>query len=590
MPSNPLWDGKMEFTDEIIGARLIETITAGLYDGNLNCVREYVQNSVDEGAKNIDISLENGNTLVIHDDGPGMDESALKKALSIGVSSKEGGQIGWRGLGIWSGVSASTKIVILSKMKNKPKLRMEIDNEILRNASQSNEPITAILTKATSEIEEVALGKRESLENDHFTTIRLEMILPNQRRFFSDKDICQYLQKIVPAPFDLVRFPRLAEVNSYLSDNGVTFPHVEIRFNNERIYRPPYNGNLYYEPIIPYTFTFEEKTIAIGWFITTRESKTLKWPNGGIFFKKKGMTIGDENLIKSFYTGSYNQWQYGEIHVVSEKIRENAGRNGFEYNSDEFKSLYEQVENCITQLQSANRYQAETVKSRKLNSVSSKIAKGDISGAKKLVKDVKASYEKSRSFPENPAFIEVKTVMDAHAEEIKEEFEQIADSINCSEKDLKAELIKQRKEELNKMIDTLPKAVRDSINRSKGKGLLNPVNTVADAIEELLKEKTGENAQKFVDLVGKAYGFGNISPRKDGPLLQFHPVPEKNRRFGVMVYAFYDLIVNAFKHEKGCDTLEWLEGTTEDERLQVMTQIVAVMGLLHRMIDHSKKV
>ena len=26
----------MEFTDEIIGARLIETITAGLYDGNLN--------------------------------------------------------------------------------------------------------------------------------------------------------------------------------------------------------------------------------------------------------------------------------------------------------------------------------------------------------------------------------------------------------------------------------------------------------------------------------------------------------------------------------------------------------------------------
>jgi len=42
----------MEFTDEIIGARLIETITAGLYDGNLNCVREYVQNSVDEGAKN----------------------------------------------------------------------------------------------------------------------------------------------------------------------------------------------------------------------------------------------------------------------------------------------------------------------------------------------------------------------------------------------------------------------------------------------------------------------------------------------------------------------------------------------------------
>ncbi len=580
----------MEFTDEIIGARLIETITAGLYDGNLNCVREYVQNSVDEGAKNIEIFLENGNTLVIRDDGPGMDEPALKKALSIGVSSKEGGQIGWRGLGIWSGVSASMKIVILSKMKNKPKLRIEIDNEILRNASQSNEPITDILTKATSEIEEVALGKRESLEDDHFTTIRLETILPNQRRFFSDKDVSQYLQKIAPAPFDLVKFPRLAEVNKYLIDNGVTFPNVEIRFNNEKIYRPPYNGNLYYEPIIPYAFTFEGTTVAVGWFVTTRESKTLKWPNGGIFFKKKGMTIGDENLIKSFYVGTYNQWQYGEIHVISERIRENAGRNGFEYNSNEFKSLFDQVKDCITQLQSANRYQADAVKFRKLNSVSSNVAKGNISEAKKIVKEVKASYAKPRSFPENPAFTAVKAVMDAHADEIKEEFDQIADSINCSEKDLQAELIRQRKEELNKMIDTLPKAVKESIKRSKGKGLLNPVNTVADAVEDLLKEKTGENAQKFVELVAKAYGFGSVNPRGDGPLLHFHPKAEKNRRFGVMVYAFYDLIINSFKHEKGYETLEWLEGTTEAERWQIMTQIVAVMGLLYRLIDHSERV
>ncbi|NLO39736.1 MAG: hypothetical protein GX115_09735 [Ruminiclostridium sp.] len=580
----------MQFTNEIIGARLLETITAGLYDGNLNCVREYVQNSIDEGAKNVDIFLENGNTLVIHDDGPGMDESALKKALSIGISSKEGGQIGWRGLGIWSGVSASMRIVILSKMKNKPKIRMEIDNDILRNVSQSNEPITDILTKATSEIEEVALGKRESLEDDHFTTIRLETILQNQRRFFSDNEILRYLQKIVPAPFDLEKFPRLAEVNSYLTANGVTFPNVEIRFNNERIYRPPYNGNLYYEPIIPYAFTFGEKTIAVGWFITTKESKTLKWPNGGIFFKKKGMTIGDENLIKSFYIGTYNQWQYGEIHIISKNIRENAGRNGFEYNSDEFKSLIEQVEECITQLQSANRYQAEAVKFRKLNSVSSKITKGDISGAKKIVKEVKASYAKPRSFPSNPAFIAVKTVMDSHAEEIKEEFDQIANSIDCSEKDLQAELIRQRREELNRMIDTLPKAVKESIKRSKGKGLLNPVNTVADAVEELLKEKTGENATKFIDLVARAYGFGNVNPRGDGPLLRFHPKDEKNRRFGVMVYTFYDLIINSFKHEKGYETLEWLEGTTEAERLEIMKQIVAVMGLLYRLIDHSERV
>ncbi len=580
----------MEFTNEVIGARLIETITSGLYDGNLNCVREYIQNSIDSGAKNIDIYLENGNTLVIHDDADGMDESGLKEALSIGKSKKEKDQIGWRGLGIWSGVSASMKIVIISKMKNKPKLRVEIDNEILREAYQSNEPITNILTKATSDIEEVELGKNESFKDDHFTIIRLETILPNQMRFFSDSEIVQYLQKIAPAPFDLVKFPRLVEVNKYLIENGISFPDVEIRFNKEKIYRPPYNGNLYYEPIIQYKIAVKEKIVAIAWFVTTKENKVLKWPNGGIFFKKKGMTIGDENLIKSFYTEFYNQWQYGEIHIISENIRENAGRNGFEYNSEDFRPFFDQVADCVKQLQIANRYQAEIVKSRKLKSISQKIEKGNIPEAKKDIKKVRESTVKSRSFPGNPAFLAIKTVIDAHGEEIKEELDQIADQVDFSEKDLQAELIRQRREELNKMIETLPKPVKDSVKRSKGKGLLNPVNSVADSIEELLKDKTGENATKFIDLIAKAYGFGNVTERKGGPLLQFHPKPEKNRRFGVMVYTFYDLIINSFKHEKGHDTLEWLEGTTEAERLKVMAQIVAVMGLLYRLIDHSEKV
>lgn len=582
----------MKFTNEVIGARLLETITEGLYDGNLNCVREYVQNSIDSGAKNIDIYLENGTTLVIQDDAIGMDEPALREALSIGKSNKEGNQIGWRGIGIWSGASASMKIVLISKMKNKPKIRIEIDNEILRSARRSNEPMTDFLTKATSEIEEVELGKDESFENDHFTTIRLETILPTQRRFFSDDEIKHYLQKIVPAPFDLVKFPGLAKVNNYLIENGITFPDVEIQYNNEKIYRPPYKGNFYYEPIIQYPFVVEGNTVAVGWFITTNENKALKWPNGGIFFKKKGMTIGDESLIKSFYTENYSQWQYGEIHVISESIHENAGRNGFEYNSNEFKPFFDQVKECVKQLQSTNRYQADVVKSSKLKSASSNIVKGNISEAKKVIRKVQTDYaKKPRSCPQNAAFAAIKSVIDAHGEEVKEEFDQISHSINSSEKDLQAELIRQRKDDLNNMIETLPKPVRDSIKRSKGKGLLNPVNTVADSIEDLLKEKTGKNPEKFVDLVAQAYGFGNVSPRSDGPLLRFHKTSEeKNRRFGVMVYSFYDLIINSFKHEKGHEMLEWLEGTTEAERIQIMTQIVAVMGLLHRLIDHSEKV
>ena len=70
----------MKFASEAIGIRLIETVTSGLYDGNLNCLREYVQNGIDAGAKNIEISFENGDqNLIIQDDGSGMNKFELEK-------------------------------------------------------------------------------------------------------------------------------------------------------------------------------------------------------------------------------------------------------------------------------------------------------------------------------------------------------------------------------------------------------------------------------------------------------------------------------------------------------------------------------
>lgn len=89
----------MKYKDEDFGVKIIETITAGLYDGNLNCIREYVQNSIDSGAKNITIGFENGRDLIIKDDGNGMSENELERSLSLGVSDKKDEDVGWRGIG-----------------------------------------------------------------------------------------------------------------------------------------------------------------------------------------------------------------------------------------------------------------------------------------------------------------------------------------------------------------------------------------------------------------------------------------------------------------------------------------------------------
>ena len=80
----------MKFKSEAIGSRILESITNGLYDGNINCIREYIQNSVDSGAKTVEVYFENGNNdLVIKDDGRGMVEEELKRAIYLGISEKD---------------------------------------------------------------------------------------------------------------------------------------------------------------------------------------------------------------------------------------------------------------------------------------------------------------------------------------------------------------------------------------------------------------------------------------------------------------------------------------------------------------------
>jgi DNA mismatch repair ATPase MutL len=71
------------FTDEAFGAKLLEAITAGLYDGNLNCLREYVQNCIDSEADKANIFFENRQTvLAIEDNGCGMNKRAERSIIS----------------------------------------------------------------------------------------------------------------------------------------------------------------------------------------------------------------------------------------------------------------------------------------------------------------------------------------------------------------------------------------------------------------------------------------------------------------------------------------------------------------------------
>ena len=581
----------MEFTDKAIGPNLIEIITSGLYDGNQNCLREYIQNSIDSHAKNIDVFFENGSeSLIIKDDGSGMSKKELTESVYIGLSSKTEGDTGWRGIGIWSGVPACKRIVIITKRMNDKKYRIEIDNEKIRDGIVAKKPLFDILTNATGDIEEITLGADESFEDEHFTMVRLESILITQKDVFEEGVIHDYLIEVVPAPFDKDRFSFAAEIDEWLKEKGVKLPDVNINFCHEPIFRPPYKNDIFFNKVIKHEFKVNNQLVAVGWFITSIENQQLKKPNKGIYFKKKGYTIGNENLVTNLYDKTYHQWQYGEIHVVSEAVRENAARNNFEYNSGVVGRFLEDVGNFIGTLESLNHYTSKRTFGNQIKSVTKHLSEGDERSARKTLAKTRTKVIKNVKFPVDPAIQDMKSLIDAKFENEKTQILELEEKTKTGQGN--EGLIKKRKEQLNNIIDSLPPEVRKKCKRTTMGGKLYPEMSVTDSIKDILEAKTGGIATKneVFELSRAAYGWEGVTAKKDPPILFIDKNKKvRNLRLGVMIYTIHDIFVNLAKHEKSEESFKWFENATEEEKYAMATGMYAIIGLVYTLIEKSEK-
>jgi hypothetical protein len=578
----------MKFGDKDIGVKILEIITSGLYDGNPNCLREYVQNSIDAHAKNIKIYYENGeNDLIVKDDGDGMDRDDLKFALGIGKSKKPESDVGWRGIGIWSGSSNCSRIVIITKKKNNGKIRVEIDNEIIRKGIRDERPLLQVLTDATSEIEEESLGKDESLEDTHFTIVRLESILPHQKWIFdNDKDIKDYLQKTVLLQFNEKEFTFSKEINDWLEKNGITSPSVHIEFKRDELFRPPFKSNIFFNKVIFKEFKTKEKLIAVGWFLTSNKNKVLLKPNKGIFFKMKGFTLGDENLVKNQHTGTYNPWQYGEIHIVSKEIRENAARNNFKYNTSLVETLLKQVGEFVRLLQLQNQYQSDRIVSKRIEKARKLMEKSDFSGAEGELIRAKSSLDRKRSFPKDTSLKEMQVIIDAQTLVDKKDMPKLKKEIIQAKSSLST-----GKEDLDVLIKSLPPDLRKHV-KTMGGAKVNPESNITDLIKEKLNTKAGLHENEIRELTKNVYGWRDVTG--DIPLLvieQGNDQKTKNRnyRFGVLIYAIHDLFVNLYKHQRGKDSFKWFDNLSEDEKRRVLIEMLTTIKWVCRLIDNSDK-
>lgn len=464
----------MKFQQGDIGARLLESITRGLYDGNLNCIREYVQNGIDSEADKIEIYFENGNeNLIIKDDATGMTKQGLKEALRLGWSSKTEKEVGWRGIGIWSGVSVCKQMVIVTKAKNNQKYRIEIDCDKLREEIDKNKDVFEVLSSVTGEIESEKLGKDESLANSQYTMIRLENIFPQLRTVFEKEDIKKYLEDTIPAPFN-EEFSKGKEIESYLKKKGIKMPKTEIFFQNEKISRPPRRSISTFEGFIPKDFIVNGELIAVAWFVTSKNNKIIPDEIGGIVFKKKGFTIGDTNLVIKQKKGFYNKWQVGELHIVSPNIRENSPRNNFE-SADNLKDFLDQVGDFIGQLGNQNRYQSSKVVTEFVEKANNLIESGKVDEAEEIIRKAKVRLKGKRKFsPEDPVLIKAKSQIDQFSEINKQNLEKLTEVIQNLKK---VEVIDKddldtAKERFDRTLNGLPKEIQKYGKKFSAQGKL----------------------------------------------------------------------------------------------------------------------
>ncbi|MGE5445103.1 MAG: ATP-binding protein [Ignavibacteriales bacterium] len=141
-----------------IGGELLPILSKGLYTNPLNCIREYVQNGVDAGASEIKIKV-TGSSVIIFDNGTGMDKEELLQARQSGVSRKSLEEhVGFRGISIYSGFDLSNLLLITTKKEGEDKAyimrfdfgRMEQELERIRQGrGDNNIPLPKLLYSYT---------------------------------------------------------------------------------------------------------------------------------------------------------------------------------------------------------------------------------------------------------------------------------------------------------------------------------------------------------------------------------------------------------------------------------------------------------
>lgn len=321
----------VEYVKEHIGPNLLESVTKGLYVNPLHIIREYVINGIEAVplANEVKVRIE-GKDVFIWDNGGGMNNEEIDAARKIGFPLKNPKEsFGFRGQGIWSGVSICDTITISTKSQGCDKrCWLKIDAKGLRNdlSERTNKPLTQLLS------DHVMMAEMPEASENHGTLVQLTNIVKEaQSKLLSVDNVKKYMQQILPEDFH-PNFPYKDNVEELLGRHVPRYRTVKIFLNNEPICRAPCIDDLE-SPISDVLRDQKGNPIAFWWACLHKDSKAIEQSeNAGLVYKKWGVTIGTQKSCLQWWKKSAHllYWCTGEIHVVDPDLTLDSEKTDFE--------------------------------------------------------------------------------------------------------------------------------------------------------------------------------------------------------------------------------------------------------------------
>ncbi|MCL2284641.1 MAG: ATP-binding protein [Fibromonadales bacterium] len=374
-----------------IGAEVISIITKGIYPDPKDALREYIQNGVDAQAKTLQVKIRQ-ESIVVKDDGKGMNHDTLRNAIRIGISDKNPAKnVGFMGIGIYSSFHLCEKLTIYSRGTENNPNRLEMNfgkmkailnmqkEKRLNNKIKSEELIDlqTILEECISLTENGVLASGEYPNQG--TTVELTGIEPEFYTALSDFDeVANYLRNVIPLHFDHENFTHAKKIETAITSlcnakkQKIELINLSLQVNSEmkNLYRPyrdvDFNSDPEIKPQEPLFCSIEKdgNFFGIAWGCLNSERKKIDTKKlRGFIIKKQGFSIGKrEGSVKFFPNkNTYFDRYSGEIIIVNSKILPNASRSDIEY-SPLRSSFYEALTDAASKFDASGKEYQEYTK------------------------------------------------------------------------------------------------------------------------------------------------------------------------------------------------------------------------------------